>query len=84
MVYPNPASKFEYPKIQIQNFVSHSVIQFVLYDVLGKVCYNGTLETDASGFANCAIEPQEELPTGIYVLTVTSGKDILKKTIVIE
>jgi hypothetical protein len=79
-IYPNPSKASQTPILYLDGYAGE-VILIEVHDVLGKVYYNKSAEvpSDASFFLE-----NTELPTGIYMLNITTGEKRYSQKLIIQ
>ena len=73
-ISPNPASAY----IIVSASEALHDAELTIYDLHGKVCYNGTLQ------GNCHEITTNDFPTGIYVMKVANDKTFAVRKVVIQ
>lgn len=83
-IYPNPISQYEKPIIKISEFESQKEVLVVVRDLLGQELYSKVIMTDFSGNSITAIDIENRLPAGTYLIIGTSVNQIFNKYLVIK
>jgi len=84
VVYPNPVSKGENPTLKISDFKAEKEVIVVVINMLGQELYSKVLITDYTGNSVTAIDLENRLPAGTYLIIGTSLNQIYKKYLIIN
>ena len=82
-VFPNPTSKEVNPSIKIASEPQTEVLVVVL-DLLGQELYSKVIMTDFSGNSITAIDLENRLPAGTYLIIGTSLNQTFNKYLIIK
>lgn len=81
-LYPNPNDGRSF-NMQFTLSQTEEVL-VVVYDMLGKELYSKVLITNDDGSDVYAIDPNEKLPKGVYIITATSNDKIYNKRLIVN
>ena len=84
VVYPNPVSKGENPTLKISDFKAEKEVIVVVINMPGQELYSKVLITDYTGNSVTAIDLENRLPAGTYLIIGTSLNQIYKKYLIIN
>lgn len=80
-LYPNPSRTNETLFLRVEN--TDAPIRIKLADTMGKSYYDITLPSEGYP-VDLAIVPQEQLATGMYILTIQQGRKTKKQTLIVR
>jgi hypothetical protein len=83
-VFPNPISQNEGTNIRIKEFQPEAEILVVVRDLLGQELYSKVIMTDFSGNSITAIDIENRLPAGTYLIIGTSLNHTFNKYLIIK
>ncbi len=83
-VFPNPVDKENNPSVKISDFDSESEVLVVVRNLLGEELYSKVIMTDFSGNAITAIDLENRLPSGTYLIVGTSLNQTFNKYLIIK
>jgi hypothetical protein len=83
-VFPNPISKEENPSISISSFEPQTEVFVVMRNLIGQELFSKVVKTDFSGNAITAIDLENNLPAGTYLIIGTSLNQTLNKYLIIK
>ncbi len=83
-IYPNPISQNEIPSIKISDFESQKEVLVVVRNLLGQELYSKVIITDFSGNSITAIDIEDRLPSGTYLIIGTSVNQIFNKYLIVK
>jgi hypothetical protein len=83
-IYPNPILNSENPTISISNFEVEKEILVVVYNVLGEEMFSKIIITDYSGNSISAMDIENRLPAGTYLIRGTSLNQTYNKYLIIR
>lgn len=83
-IYPNPIYNTENPNIRISNFESDKEILVVVVNILGEELFSKVIITDYSGNSVTALDLQNKLPAGMYLIIGTSLNQTFNKHLIIK
>lgn len=81
-IFPNPATKGEGVKINLQG-VNKPEILVVVYDMLGRLAYSKVVINKGSGPLT-AIDPHNNLSPGMYIVVGSSKDELFNQKLIIE
>ncbi|MBI5540251.1 MAG: T9SS type A sorting domain-containing protein [Bacteroidia bacterium] len=83
-VFPNPITKNENSNINITAFEPETEVLVVVRNLLGQELYSKVLITDFSGNSISAIDLENNLPAGTYIIIGTSLNQTFNKYLIIK
>ncbi len=83
-IYPNPILASEKPTIKISNFNAEKEVLVVMYNVLGEELFSKIIITDYSGNSITAIDIENRLSAGTYLIRGTSLNQTYNKYLIIK
>lgn len=81
-LYPNPNSG-ESVSLKLHSEADREIL-VVVYDITGKESYSKVIITSMQGENFYAIDPNQKLSKGVYLVTATSNQSIFSKRLIIE
>ncbi|MCW3105257.1 MAG: hypothetical protein JWO09_3697 [Bacteroidetes bacterium] len=81
-VYPNPGNGSDI-NVAISSGLGEEML-VIVYDVMGRESYSKVMVMEAEGENVFAIDPQNRLEPGIYLITATSQKSNFSKTLIVK
>ena len=81
-IYPNP-NDGEAFNLQV-SANENSEILVVVHNMLGEELFSKVLITKENNNAVYAIDPNQKLLPGVYIITATSDNSILQKTLIVN
>ncbi|WP_161891047.1 malectin domain-containing carbohydrate-binding protein [Pontibacter russatus] len=82
VVYPNPGEGDEV-QIVLEHFGSHEPVTVTMHDILGKVVYSKSLQTDAKGSATAPIAVAA-LHKGVYIVKVEDPEGEVQSKLLVK
>lgn len=83
-IFPNPIAKNENTNINITSFEPETEVLVVVRNLLGQELYSKILITDFTGNSICAIDLENNLPAGTYIIIGTSLNQTFNKYLIIK
>ena len=83
-IFPNPISQTENTNIRISDYEPESEVLVVLRNLLGQELYSKVIMTDFSGNSITAIDIENRLPAGTYLIIGTSVNQTFNKYLIIK
>ncbi len=83
-IFPNPISQNESTNIRINQFQPETEVLVVVRNLLGQELYSKVLMTDFSGNSIIAVDVENRLPAGTYLIIGTSLNHTFNKYLVIK
>ncbi|MBN2682330.1 MAG: T9SS type A sorting domain-containing protein [Bacteroidales bacterium] len=84
LVFPNPAEKGETINVNFEGLDPNKEVLVIVNDIMGKLKYSKVLFTDLSGSVLEAVDPNNVLSPGTYIIVGTSQDKIYKKKFIIR
>ncbi len=81
-VYPNPTTHSQGLRLRLNGFQGEVLV--VLRDVHGKKYHSKLIPTEKNGSVISAIDLNEQIPSGIYMVVASSNDAMYRKKVVIE
>ena len=83
-IYPNPLSQNENINIKISEYEPETEVLVVVRNLLGQELYSKVVMTDFSGNSITAIDLENRLPAGTYLIIGTSLNQTFNKYLIIK
>lgn len=84
IIYPNPITKGENPTLKITDFEKEKEVLVVVRNLLGQELYSKVIITDFSGNSINAIDLENRLPAGTYLIIGTSLNQTYNKYMIVK
>lgn len=83
-LFPNPASNSSDVKMNLTGFSGEEKVLVVVKNVLGQQLYSKVVLTDINGNNIEALDPNDQLSSGTYIIVASSDDTLLSKRLIIK
>lgn len=84
LIFPNPANMGDIVNVDIKGLEANQEVLVVVNNIMGQVLYSKVIFTDLSGSVLEAVDNQNRLSSGTYIIIGTSQDKIFKKKFIIR